>query len=94
MKNDTTTTFLNFVLAALVILGVLFAILGFSRVRYLRQINPRVQAEVQQSQIATVRAQQLLQEVMAYNATARSPELTQIIQSVQPATQPAAQPAR
>jgi len=83
MKNDSTTTALNFVLAALVILGVVFALLSIWRMRDLRRIQPQVQVQLQQANIVTMRAQQLFAEIKAYNATAKSPELNQIIQSVE-----------
>jgi hypothetical protein len=89
MKNDSTTVFLNFVLAALVILGVLFALMNIWRTHTLRQLQPRVQAELQQVQLVSMKAQALLQDTIAFNATARNPELAQIIQSVQ-TPQPAA----
>lgn len=90
MKNDSTTTVLNIVLAALIVLGVLFALLGISRARELRHLQPLAQVQVQQFQQAMAKAQALLNDAMAYNATAKNPEMTQIIQSVQ--NQPA-QPA-
>jgi hypothetical protein len=89
MKNDSTTAFLNIVLAALVILCVFFALMTIWRTRDLRNIQPRVQAEVQQVNLVSAKAQALLQDVINYNATAKSPELAQIIQSVQPAQTPA-----
>ena len=86
MKNDMTTTFLNFVLAALVILCVWFALLGIWRTRDLRRIQPQVQMQLQQANVVTMQAKALLQDAMTYNATAKSPEMAQIIQSaVQPA---------
>ena len=85
MKNDTTTTLLNFVLAVLVILGVVFALMTMSRTRDLRQLQSRAQI----AQINFMRAQALANDVMAFNATAKSPELAQILQSAQP-QQPAA----
>lgn len=91
MKNDTTTTFLNFVLAALVILGVLFALLGIWRSRDLRHMQTSLQSQMQRSQIAGARAQALLNDVIAYNASAKSQELEQIIKAAQtPATPPTA----
>lgn len=36
-------------------------------------------------QVASMRAQALLNDTIQYNATAKNPELTQIIQSVSPA---------
>ena len=89
MKNDSTTTFLNFVLAALVILGVVFAIFGFSRTRDLRHMQTALQQQMQRSQITGARAQALLNDVMTYNATAKNPELAQIIQAAQTPPAPA-----
>jgi hypothetical protein len=85
MKNDSTTLFLNLVLAGLVILGVFFALLGIWRTRDLRHLQGQVQTKMQQIQLASAKAQALLNDTIAYNATARNPELNQIIQSVQPA---------
>lgn len=80
MKNDTTTTVLNFVLAALVILGVVFALLAMNRTRELRQMS--LNATIANN--ALVRAQGLANDVAAYNASAKSPELTRILQTIQP----------
>jgi hypothetical protein len=81
MKNDSTATALNFVLAALVILGVVFALLNIWRTRDLRHMQVTLQAQMQRSQVTSARAQQLLSEVITYNSTAKNPELAQIIQS-------------
>ena len=89
MKNDTTTTLLNFVLAALVILGVLFALLSIWRTRDLRHMQTTLQGQMQRSQVTSVRAQELLKDVMAFNATAKNPELAQIIQSATTPQSPA-----
>jgi len=80
MKNDTTTTVLNFVLAALVILGVVFALLNIWRTRDLRHMQVTLQAQMQRSQVTSARAQALLNDVITYNATAKNPELAQLIQ--------------
>jgi hypothetical protein len=80
MKNDTTTTVLNFVLAALVILGVVFALLSMSRTRELRQLS--LNATIANNGL--LRAQALANDATAYNATAKSPELTRILQAIQP----------
>lgn len=80
MKNDTTTTVLNFVLAALVILGVVFALLAMSRTRELRQLS--LNATLANNGL--LRAQALANDATAYNATAKSPELTRILQAIQP----------
>jgi uncharacterized protein YpmS len=89
MKNDSTTTVLNFVLAAFVILGVVFALLTISRTRELRHMQVALQAQAQKTQITSARAQALLNDVINFNVTAKNPELAQIIQAAQ-TPQPAA----
>jgi len=79
MKNDTTTTLLSFVLAVLVILGVVFALMSMNRTRELRQLQFRAQV----AQLNLMRAQALANDVAAYNATIKSPELAQILQGAQ-----------
>jgi hypothetical protein len=86
MKNDTTTTLLNFVLAILVILGVVFALTTISRTRDLRQLQTRAQI----LQINSLRLQALANDAAIYNNTAKSVELDQILKG---AATPAAQPA-
>jgi hypothetical protein len=83
MKNDSTSTFLNFVLAALIILGVVFALLSIWRTRDLRRIDPQVRTELQQAQPVLLRVQGLMQETITYNNTAKDRELAEIIQSAQ-----------
>jgi len=85
MKSDTTTTALNFALAAMVILGVVFAILNIIRVRELRQLQGNLQFRMQAAQVNAVRAQSLANEVSTYNNTAKSAELDAILKSI---TQP------
>ena len=80
MKNDTTTTILNFVLAALVILGVVFALLTMNRTRELRQLS--LNATTANS--ALMRAQALANDATAFNASAKNPDLARILQSIQP----------
>lgn len=82
MKSDTTTTVLNFILAVLVILGVVFALLSITRTREFRSLTTN--ATIANS--ALMRAQGLANDAAAYNAAAKSPELTRILQSVQPKT--------
>lgn len=82
MKSDTTTTVLNFILAALVILGVVFALLSITRTREFRSLT----ANATLANSALMRAQGLANAAATYNATAKSPELTRILQSVQPKT--------
>ncbi len=85
MKSDTTTTVLNFVLAALVMLGVVFALLAMNRTREFRQLS--VNATLANN--ALMRAQGLANDTSAYNVSAKSPELSRILQAIQP-KQPAA----
>jgi uncharacterized protein (UPF0333 family) len=80
MKNDTTTTLLNFVLAALVILSVVFAYLAIMNTRELRQLS--VNAANANNNI--MRVNSLLNDVMAYNSTAKAPELSKAIALLQP----------
>ncbi len=80
MKNDTTTTLLNFVLAVLVILGVVFALMSMSRTRELRQLS--LGAAAANNNIMRVNA--LLNDVVNYNATAKAPELAKAIALLQP----------
>lgn len=93
MKNDTTTTLLNFVLAALVILSVLFAYFSIMRTRDLRQMQTTLQMEAQRIQFGSQKAQALLMDTIEFNKSAKSPELAQIIQAAQTPAQPAVQPA-
>jgi hypothetical protein len=79
MKNDTTTTVLNFVLAVLVILGVAFALLTMNRTRELRTLSAAALA----ANNNLMRAQGLANDVAAFNATAKSPELARILQGIQ-----------
>jgi len=86
MKNDSLTSFLNLVLAGLVILCVLFGVLSIWQVHRQRSDQSVVEIQRLNFQVASMRAQSLLNDTIQYNATAKSPELAQIIQSVQPAT--------
>jgi hypothetical protein len=83
MKNDPTATFLNFVLAALVILGVLFALLSIWRTHNLRHLQPVLQQRAQAYQSDFVKVQALINDAITYNATVKNPELTQILQPAQ-----------
>ena len=82
MKSDTTTTLLNFILAVLVILGVVFALLSITRTREFRQLTTNATI----ANTALMRAQGLANDAAAFNVSAKSPELTRILQSVQPKT--------
>ena len=82
MKSDSTTTVLNFILAMLVLLGVVFALLSMKRTRDFRMLS----ANATLANSALMRAQGLANDTAAFNAAAKSPELTRILQSVQPPT--------
>jgi len=82
MKSDTTTTVLNFILAVLVILGVVFALLTITRTRELRILSSNATL----AQNALLRAQGLANDTAAFNAAAKNPELARILQSIEPKT--------
>ena len=79
MKSDTTTTAMNFVLAALAILGVVFALLTITRTRELRHLQASLQMRAQVAQANFMRAQALANDVTTYNATVKNPELAKIL---------------
>ena len=87
MKNDITTTLLSFALAILVVAGVLFGYLTMKRSGALRGAQPILQTQLQTFQVVSARAQALLNDTIAYNATAKSAELQQIITVAQTPTQ-------
>lgn len=89
MKNDSTTTFLNFVLAALVILGVLFALLDIWRTRDLRHEQTQLQLHLQKYQFSSMKLQSLVNDAIAFNSKAPNAELTQLLQNIQAPTAPA-----
>ena len=78
MKSDTTTTVLNFILAVLVILGVVFALLSIARTREYRAIKPFVI----QANSKAMMIQSLDNDVNAYNNQVKSPEITRLLQSL------------
>ena len=90
MKNDTTTTVLNFALAALVILGVVFALMSIMRQHELRGAQVTLQGKMQMIQIVNNKAQMLANDALAYNEKAKNPELAHILQAAQAPQQPAA----
>ena len=83
MKNDTTSTVLNFVLAVLVILGVVFAGFSIKRQHDLRAIQQNLQGRMMILQNNTAKAQQLANDAINFNGKAQNAELARILQSVQ-----------
>jgi hypothetical protein len=79
MKSDTTATALNFILAVLVILGVVFALFSIFRARDLRSVAP-VAIQVN-SRLMLL--QSLVNDVNNYNQQAKSPEITRMMQDFQ-----------
>ena len=82
MKDDLTTTFLNFVLAMLVFLTVGFGLLTILREPQL----PGATATALQANNSLVKIQSLINDTAAYNVTARSAELAGILQTVEQKT--------
>lgn len=87
MKCETTNSILTFVLGALVLLGVLFALQNFFLTRDLRRLGAQVATA--NSALAQMRApaQALFNDVAAYNKKNPSTELTKL---VEPPAKPAA----
>lgn len=95
MKNDTTTTLLNFILAALVIMGAFFAVMGINRQRELNHLLPDLQGRTQMAQMKMPQVQMLLKDTSDYNTKTPSADLTRIIQAAaRPATPAGAAPAK
>jgi hypothetical protein len=80
MKSDTTNTVLNFVLAVLVISGVFFALWTIQRTREFREFSP----VAAQANNKFLMMQSFVNDVGAYNAQAKSPEIARMLQSLQP----------
>ena len=83
MKNDNITTALNFVLAILAILGVIFALQTIFRTREFRSLQ--FQAIMANNTI--MRVQSLANDTLAYNQKNPNPDLTRLLQAIQ--TKPA-----
>jgi hypothetical protein len=80
MKNDNITTALNFVLAVLAILGVIFALQTIFRAREFRSL----QLQAITANTAFLRMQSLVNDVAVYNQKNPNPELTRLLQADQP----------
>ena len=80
MKNDPTTTLLNFVLAVLVIIGVVCAYLSIRWTNDQRNLTPVVmQVNAKVGQI-----QSLINDVNNYNQQTKSAEITRMVQGLMP----------
>ena len=83
MKNDNLTTALNLVLAALAILGVVFALQTIFRTRALRTL----QVQATQANAYRMAVEALAQDAYAYSQKYPNPEIQRILPPVQ--TKPA-----
>jgi hypothetical protein len=77
MNNDAMTTILNFMLAVFIVLSMAFAALFLWHNHEYRALQFRER----NLQIVSIKAQALVRDVVNYNATAKSPELNQILQA-------------
>jgi hypothetical protein len=84
MKNDATTTILNFVLATMVIICVVFGWLASKRAAEVHAL----QIAQNQNSLQEVKVQSLVNDVITFNQQYKSPELTRMLQIL--LTKPAA----
>ena len=84
MKNESLNGTLTFVLGALVILGVFFAL----KVVFITHETHQLQAQASEANVAIIRTQAVFNEAQAYNQRYRDPELARILDSIRakPAT--------
>jgi len=84
MKCETTNTVLTFVLGALALLGVIFALQTIFRTREFNTLSAQANA----ANTAFMRLQALANDATAYNQRSPNPELARILQAAQakPAT--------
>jgi hypothetical protein len=80
MKNETLNGVLTSVLGVLVVLGVIFAL----RVVFVTRDSRMLQGQAILDNARIMQARQLANDVAVYNQTAKSPELSRILQSLQP----------
>jgi hypothetical protein len=84
MKSETLNGVLTFVLGVLVVLGVVFAL----RVFFVTRDSRTLQGQALMANARLMQARELVADVAAYNQKAQSPELTRILQSLQPPSHP------
>jgi len=84
MKCETTNTVLTFVLGALALLGVIFALQTIFRTREYNTLTAQANA----ANTAFMRLQALASDATVFNQKTPNPELTRILQAAQakPAT--------
>jgi hypothetical protein len=80
MKSDTLNGILTFVLGVLVVLGVIFAV----RLILITHDARLLQRQAMLDNLRLTQAQGMLNDALAYNQKYQSPELSRILQSIQP----------
>ena len=80
MKSDTTTTVFNFLLAVVIVLGMIFMCMVFVRTHNLQILG--AQAESAKNEL--MRVESLGNEIGAYYQKNPTPELKQILVLLQP----------
>jgi len=85
MKCDLTNTVLTFVLGALAVAGVICALQTIFLNRELQTLTPTIT----QANAKLMMMRSFVSDVSAYNAQAKSPEITRLLQSIQPKQAPA-----
>lgn len=85
MKNDLTTVVMNLALACFVLLAMMLALVA----NHYNNELPGLTVQAQQAVNTSMRLQALANDVAVFNATAKSPELAQILQSAQAKPAPA-----
>jgi hypothetical protein len=78
MRNDATTTILNFVLATTIIAGVVCGYLSIKRTRDQRNLAP----VAMQLNSKMMMVQSLVTDVNSYNQQAKSPEIAKMLQTL------------
>jgi hypothetical protein len=78
MKNDATTTILNFVLATLVIICVAFGWLASKRAAEVHGL----QYAQAQNNLQELKIQSLVNDVNSFNQQAKSPEIARMLQTL------------
>lgn len=85
MKSETLNSVLTFVLGALILLDVIFAVQTINRSRHFRMLQ--VTAMQDQAMLAQIQQlESMARDVMEYNKSHPTPELTRILQAAQTKT--------
>jgi hypothetical protein len=85
-KSETMNSILTFFLGLLALLGVIFALQTIFLTRELRQLNAQAAADNNNLMQIQGPAQALINDVIAFNKSNPSPELTKLLQPAKPAS--------